>query len=157
VARQSVARREVAHGPALDPSSSTGMRTTMEPTSDSPFPTSGATSGGAGGTSSSGSSGSGFGSSGTTSGLGSSGLSGSAGMGSSYQDSGAEGTVRRMAQKAHEAVDRLEQTLDSGSERVMDWQQEYGDLAREQVRSNPLAAMGVAFAVGLVFSKLFMR
>ena len=68
-----------------------------------------------------------------------------------------EGGVHRMAQKAHEAVDRLEQSLGAGSERMMDWQQEYGDMAREQVRSNPLAAMGVAFAVGIVFSKLFMR
>ncbi len=129
----------------------------MESTSDSPFPTSGATTGGTGSTSGTGS-GSGHGSSGSTSGMGSSGMSGgSAGMGSSYQDSGAEGTVRRMAQKAHEAVDRLEQTLDSGSERVMDWQQEYGDMAREQVRSNPLAAISIAFGIGIIFSKLFMR
>ncbi len=120
----------------------------MEPTSDSPFPTSGATTGGTG-SSTSGST-SGAGSSGSTAGS-------TAGMGSSYQDSGVEGTVRRMAQKAHEAVDRLEQTLDSGGERVMDWQQEYGDMAREQVRSNPLAALGIAFGVGIIFSKLFMR
>ncbi len=129
----------------------------MEPTSDSPFPTSGATTGGTGSSTSSTGSGSGFGSSSSSAGMGSSSMSGSAGMGSSYQDSGAEGTVRRMAQKAHEAVDRLEQTLDSGSERVMDWQQEYGDMAREQVRSNPLAALGIAFGVGIIFSKLFMR
>ena len=130
----------------------------MEPTSDSPFPTSGATSGATtGGTGSSTGSTSGYGATSSTSGLGGGGMSGSAGTGSSYQDSGAEGTVRRMAQKAHEAVDRLEQTLDSGSERVMDWQQEYGDMAREQVRSNPLAAIGIAFGIGIIFSKLFMR
>lgn len=69
----------------------------------------------------------------------------------------ASGTVQRMAQRAHEAVDRLEQTVNTGSERMMGWQQEYGDMAREQVRANPLAAVGVAFAVGIVFSKLFMR
>jgi ElaB/YqjD/DUF883 family membrane-anchored ribosome-binding protein len=67
------------------------------------------------------------------------------------------GTVQRLAQRAHEAVDRLEQTVSSGSERMMGWQQEYGDVAREQVRENPLAAVGIAFAVGIVFSKLFMR
>lgn len=67
------------------------------------------------------------------------------------------GTVQRLAQRAHEAVDRLEQTVSTGSERMMGWQQEYGDMAREQVRANPLAAVGVAFAVGIVFSKLFMR
>jgi len=75
-------------------------------------------------------------------------------------NSGAMGdnnTVQRLAQRAHEAVDRLEQNLSTGSERMMGWQQEYGDMAREQVRTNPLAAVGVAFAVGIIFSKLFMR
>ncbi|WP_156385636.1 hypothetical protein [Ramlibacter sp. Leaf400] len=67
------------------------------------------------------------------------------------------GTVQKLAQRAHEAVDRLEQTVSTGSERMMGWQQEYGDMAREQVRTNPLAAVGVAFAVGIIFSKLFMR
>ena len=68
-----------------------------------------------------------------------------------------QGTVQRLAQKAHDAVDLLEQTIGTGSERVMGMQQEYGDMAREQVRNNPLAAVGIAFAVGIVFSKLFMR
>jgi len=67
------------------------------------------------------------------------------------------GRVRKVAQAAHEAVDKLEQTLGSSTDKVMGLQQEYGDMAREQVRSNPLAAVGVAFAVGIVFSKLFMR
>jgi ElaB/YqjD/DUF883 family membrane-anchored ribosome-binding protein len=67
------------------------------------------------------------------------------------------GTVQRLAQRAHEAVDRLEQTVSSSGEKVMGWQQEYGEMAREQVKTNPLAAIGVAFAAGIVFSKLFMR
>lgn len=67
------------------------------------------------------------------------------------------GRVRKVAQAAHEAVDKLEQTLGTSTEKVMGLQQEYGDMAREQVRSNPLAAVGVAFAVGIVFSKLFLR
>jgi ElaB/YqjD/DUF883 family membrane-anchored ribosome-binding protein len=62
--------------------------------------------------------------------------------------------VRRVAQKAHEAVDRLEQTLGSSSEKVMGWQQEYGEMAREQVRSNPLAVVAGAFAAGFIFAKL---
>ena len=37
----------------------------------------------------------------------------------------------------------------------MGWQQEYGDMAREQVRANPLAALGVAFAAGFVIAKIF--
>ena len=63
--------------------------------------------------------------------------------------------VRRMAQSLHEAVDSLEQKLGQGSERVMSMQQEYGDMAREQVRSNPLAALGVAFAAGFIIAKIF--
>lgn len=63
--------------------------------------------------------------------------------------------VRRMAQSLHEAVDSLEQKLGEGSERVMSMQQEYGDMAREQVRANPLAALGVAFAVGFIVARVF--
>jgi ElaB/YqjD/DUF883 family membrane-anchored ribosome-binding protein len=62
--------------------------------------------------------------------------------------------VRKMAQSLHEAVDSLEQKIGSSSERVMSMQQEYGDMAREQVRSNPLAALGVAFAAGFVIAKI---
>ncbi len=69
----------------------------------------------------------------------------------------AHGRVQRVAQKAHEAVDRVEQALGSGSERVMDWQQAWSESARDQVRASPLASVGIAFAAGIVFSKLFMR
>lgn len=83
------------------------------------------------------------------------GAAASSGMRSSGLES--EGTVRRMAVKAHETVDKLEQTLDSGSQRVLGFQQEYGDRAREQVRTHPLASVGIAFGVGIVFAKLLMR
>ena len=62
--------------------------------------------------------------------------------------------VRRMAQSLHEAVDSLEQKLGASSERVMGLQEEYGNMAREQVRSNPLAALGVAFAAGFIISRI---
>lgn len=62
--------------------------------------------------------------------------------------------VRKMAQSLHEAVDTLEQKIGHGSERVMSMQQEYGDMAREQVRANPLAALGVAFAAGFIIAKI---
>ena len=62
--------------------------------------------------------------------------------------------VRRMAQSLHEAVDSLEQKLGSSSERVMGLQEEYGTMAREQVRANPLAALGVAFAAGFVIARI---
>jgi ElaB/YqjD/DUF883 family membrane-anchored ribosome-binding protein len=63
--------------------------------------------------------------------------------------------VHRVAQKVHEAVDTLEHKIGAGSEKVMSLQQEYGEMAREQVRANPLVAVGAAFAVGYVFAKLF--
>ncbi|RYY72484.1 MAG: hypothetical protein EOO24_47810 [Comamonadaceae bacterium] len=65
--------------------------------------------------------------------------------------------VRKVAQTLHEAVDTLEQKLGSSSERVMGMTDEYCNTAREQVRDNPLAALGVAFAVGFVFAKIFGR
>jgi ElaB/YqjD/DUF883 family membrane-anchored ribosome-binding protein len=80
-------------------------------------------------------------------------LSGSAGS-SGLNGVGNSGTVQRVAQKAHEAVDKLEQTLGSSTEKVMGWQQEYGELAREQVRANPLTVVAGAFAVGFLFAKL---
>jgi hypothetical protein len=86
--------------------------------------------------------------SGSTAGTASMGTPGAAGS------AAMEGNVQRVAQKAHEAVDRLEHTLSSGTGRVMDWQQEYGEIAREQVRANPLAVVVGAFALGYVLAKL---
>jgi len=62
--------------------------------------------------------------------------------------------VRRIAQSLHEAVDTLEEKIGASSERVMGLQEEYGNMAREQVRNNPLAALGVAFAVGFLIAKV---
>jgi len=62
--------------------------------------------------------------------------------------------VQRVAQKAHDTVDRLEQTLSSSAERVMGWHEEYGEAAREQIRANPLAVVAGAFAVGYLFAKI---
>jgi len=75
--------------------------------------------------------------------------------GTEYRLNGDANRVRRIAQSLHEAVDSLEQKIGTGSERVMGLQQEYGDMAREQVRANPLAALGVAFAAGFVIAKIF--
>ena len=62
--------------------------------------------------------------------------------------------VQRVAERAHAAVDTLSETLNSSAERVMTLQQEYGDMAREQIRANPLAVVFGAFAIGYVFAKL---
>ncbi|MEO7547287.1 MAG: hypothetical protein ABIT82_02600 [Ramlibacter sp.] len=66
-------------------------------------------------------------------------------------------TVHRVAQKAHEAVDKLESTVGTSAEKVLSLQQEYGDMCRDHVKANPLISIGAAFAAGVVFSKLFLR
>ena len=65
--------------------------------------------------------------------------------------------VKRVAQKAHEAVDKLEQSVNSGSEKVTGWQEEYGGQARAQIKANPLTAVGIAFAAGILFSRILGR
>lgn len=62
--------------------------------------------------------------------------------------------VRRMAQSLHEAVDSLEQRIGTSADRMMGLQEEYGNMAREQVRANPLAALGVAFAAGFIVARI---
>ncbi len=62
--------------------------------------------------------------------------------------------VHRLAQTLHEAVDSLEQKIGHGSDRVMGLHEEYGTMAREQVRANPLAALGVAFAAGFIVARI---
>lgn len=62
--------------------------------------------------------------------------------------------VHRMAQSLHEAVDSLEQKIGSSADRVMGLQEEYGSLARKQVRAHPLTALGVAFAAGFVLARI---
>jgi ElaB/YqjD/DUF883 family membrane-anchored ribosome-binding protein len=62
--------------------------------------------------------------------------------------------VHRVAQKAHDTVDKLEQTVSSSSDRVMSMQEEYGAYAREQIRMHPLGTVAGAFALGLVLGKL---
>lgn len=69
----------------------------------------------------------------------------------------ASSTVHRVAQKAHEAVDKIEQTVGAGSEKVVSLQQEYGDACREHVRGSPLVSVAAAFGAGILFSKLFLR
>ena len=67
---------------------------------------------------------------------------------------GSENSLHQYAQRIHEAVDSLEQRLGAGTEKVMGLQEEYGNMAREQVRAQPLAAVGIAFAAGFILAKL---
>jgi ElaB/YqjD/DUF883 family membrane-anchored ribosome-binding protein len=67
----------------------------------------------------------------------------------------ANGTVvHRVAQRAHETVDKLEQTVSTGSERVMSMQEEYGAYAREQIKLHPLSTVAGAFVVGVLLGKI---
>ena len=68
--------------------------------------------------------------------------------------SGTPNVVHRVAQKAHETVDRLEQTVSTGSEKVMTMQEEYGAYAREQVQARPLTMVASAFAIGLLLGRI---
>jgi len=65
--------------------------------------------------------------------------------------------VHKVAQTLHETVDTLEQKIGTGSEKLVGSYEEYGTMAREQVRANPMAALGIAFAAGFVFAKVFGR
>jgi ElaB/YqjD/DUF883 family membrane-anchored ribosome-binding protein len=62
--------------------------------------------------------------------------------------------VHRVAQKAHETVDKLEQSVSTSSERMMSMQEEYGAYAREQIKLHPLSTVAGAFAVGLLLGKI---
>ena len=67
------------------------------------------------------------------------------------------GVVQRVAQKAHEAVDKLEQTVSASGDKMTNWQEEYGGMVREQVKDNPLTAIGIAFAAGILFNRILGR
>ena len=82
------------------------------------------------------------------------GLGTGSGTGSLNGTSGSNPQVQRVAERAHAAVDTVAQTLNTIAERVMDWHEEYGEMAREQIRANPLAVVFGAFTVGYVFAKL---
>lgn len=74
---------------------------------------------------------------------------------------GAHETVDRLAEKATPAVQKLEstvaqanETLHHQMERARELGDEWTDNVRGTVREHPLAAVGVAFALGMLFSRL---
>lgn len=74
--------------------------------------------------------------------------------GSGLNGTGTQQRVQNVADKAHSAIDSVAQSLNTGAEQLMGWQEEYGEMAREQIRANPLAVVFGAFALGYVFAKL---
>jgi ElaB/YqjD/DUF883 family membrane-anchored ribosome-binding protein len=61
------------------------------------------------------------------------------------------------SQQAQGFMDQLSQRFGPLGERAKQLQQEYGQKASEQVRARPMAALGVAVAVGVVLSKILGR
>src|SRR3982751_4351747 len=49
---------------------------------------------------------------------------------------------------------RLEEDLADARERLSDGAKQFGDAAAEQIREHPLAAFGIAFAAGVLLSRL---
>ena len=71
----------------------------------------------------------------------------------------AETNVDRLAQSAHEAVDKTASVASSYAERfstkgeqLMQMQEDWMTTARDYVRDNPLQALGIAVAAGIVFA-----
>jgi ElaB/YqjD/DUF883 family membrane-anchored ribosome-binding protein len=69
--------------------------------------------------------------------------------------------IDRLAAKAGPAIDRLRGTANTASETLRAKADQFGELeeqwvesARTYVRENPLAAVGIAVAVGLLIGKL---
>jgi ElaB/YqjD/DUF883 family membrane-anchored ribosome-binding protein len=85
----------------------------------------------------------------------------------SHSDSLAAGIapmVDRVAASAHEAVDKAAsaassaaKTLGQKGEQLNDLQARYLDNCREQVKANPLTAVGAALAAGFLISLLLSR
>lgn len=78
--------------------------------------------------------------------------------------SGLHGTVDRVASGAHEAVDKVAGAASAAArameERGGQWkavQDRYLDQVRQNVRDNPLAALGIAVVAGVVLSHLLGR
>jgi ElaB/YqjD/DUF883 family membrane-anchored ribosome-binding protein len=72
----------------------------------------------------------------------------------------AHSTVDRVADSvrgAHSTVDKLAEGMQTGTHRVAEFSDEYGEQARSFIRENPLACVAGAFAIGVLYQKLFGR
>lgn len=85
------------------------------------------------------------------------------------------GTVERVAQSAHEAIDRFAakagpaveklrtsasgaaDTLQGRADRFVEMEDHWVETTRSYVRENPLTALGIAVVAGLVLSRLSSR
>lgn len=65
-----------------------------------------------------------------------------------------KGELHRLREKLKSNGAQLEDELRDAGERFSDGARKFSDAAVEQVRAHPLAAFGVAFAAGVVLSRL---
>jgi ElaB/YqjD/DUF883 family membrane-anchored ribosome-binding protein len=75
-----------------------------------------------------------------------------------------EGSIDRVSQSAHEAVDKAASMASSYAERIgakgdqlMQMQEDWVDTARDYVRENPLQALGIALAAGYLLHMITRR
>ena len=75
-----------------------------------------------------------------------------------------EGTIDRVSQSAHEAVDKTASVASSYAERfstkgeeLMQMQEDWMTTARDYVRDNPLQALGIALAAGYLLHMITRR
>ena len=66
-------------------------------------------------------------------------------------------TASRFSQRLRANSEVLQDELGDAGERIADGAKRIGDIAAEQIRAHPLAAFGVAFAIGVVATRLLRR
>lgn len=76
----------------------------------------------------------------------------------------AEGTIDRVSQSAHDAVDKAASVASSYADRfsakgeqLIDMRDDWMDAARDFVRENPLQALGIAVAAGYLLHMITRR
>lgn len=62
--------------------------------------------------------------------------------------------VQRVAQGAHASIDQLQRGVQSGVEQARISADQWSGSLRETVREHPLASVGSAFALGVIFARL---
>lgn len=62
--------------------------------------------------------------------------------------------VHRVAKGAHASIDQLQRGVTSGMEQARVSADQWSGSVRETVREHPLASVGGAFALGVIFARL---
>lgn len=66
-------------------------------------------------------------------------------------------TARRFSERLRANGAVLQEELGEAGEQFVDGAKRIGDIAAEQIRAHPLAAFGIAFAVGVIATRLLRR